>query len=327
MKDEGIISKLIDAFKLPLNVASACNLKLFTVLVALGFSAPSLAADRYRMPKAGDDMVGSSYKIDIKKGDTVTSIRHGHGVSYDELLMANPHIDFDHLRAGQRVLIPKRFILPPFRRGIVVNIPELRMYYFTPDGKYVYTFPVGLGRSQWRTPVASTKVIRKKADPTWTPPDSIRKYTREKTGRELPQVVPAGPNNPLGKYALYLGISGYMIHGTNALNTVGTFISSGCVRLGAEDIALLFEQVEVNTPVRFIYYPIKAGWSDNKLYLESHPAVGSYGKRERSDLNDPTVQGALYHALEQRPAKLSQPTIAKNLKERNGVPEVIGYGI
>ncbi len=285
------------------------------------------AADRYRMPRAGNDMVGANYLIEVKKGDTVTSIRHSNGVSYDELLMANPGIDFDNLRAGQKVLIAKRFVLPPFRQGIVVNIPELRLYYFTPDGDYVYTFPVGLGRSKWRTPVISTKVVRKKANPSWTPPDSIRRYTREKTGRELPKVVPPGPNNPLGRYAFYLGVSGYMIHGTNVLNSVGTFISSGCVRLAAEDVALLFEQVDVGTPVRFIYYPIKAGWSDNKLYLESHPAVGSYGEKERSDLNDPTARGALFRALEMRPSKLSKPAILKNLKERTGVPEVIGYGI
>lgn len=302
------------------------NLTMVLILV-LGIAASGWAADRYHMPRTGNDMVGSNYLVEVQKGDTVTSIRHSNGVSYDELMMANSDVDFDNLRAGQKVFIAKRFILPPFRKGIVVNIPELRLYYFTPDGEYVYTFPVGLGRNEWRTPVVSTKVVRKKIDPSWTPPESIRKYTKEKTGRDLPKVMPPGPNNPLGKYAFYLGVSGYMIHGTNSLNSVGTFISSGCVRLAAEDVALLYEQAAVGTPVRFIYYPIKAGWSDNKLYLESHPPVGSYSEQERSDLNDPTARGAIFRAIEMRPTKLSKSTILKNLKERTGVPEVIGYGL
>ena len=290
----------------------------------LGAFALAAIAAEYDMPPANDDIIGESYIITVEKGDSLTTIRKKHGISYDELLAANPTIDFYKLRVGQKVFIPKEFILPKFRRGIVINTAELRLYYFTPDGKQVYTFPVGLGRSGWRTPLTSATVIRKAEHPAWYVPDDIRAYVLKKTGRLLPEVVKPGPKNPLGNYALYLSKSGYLIHGTNAPRSVGTFISSGCARLLRKPIEFLYQEVTVGTPVHIIYYPNKAGWRGNKLYLESHTSIDSYAKKPDSPLNTISVRTAIYEAIYHRPAYIDWQAVKHITSEHFGFPQVIG---
>jgi L,D-transpeptidase ErfK/SrfK len=282
-------------------------------------------ASEYSMPPMGDDIIGQNYIITVGSGDSLTKIRQQHDISYEELLEANPQIDFYKLRVGQKVIIPKQFILPKFRHGIVINIPELRLYYFTPDGEYVYTYPVGLGRKDWRTPLTSATVVNKEADPIWKVPKSIRDYVFNKTGELLPDEVYPGPKNPLGKYALYLSTPGYLIHGTNAPTSVGTFISSGCMRLMREPIETLYEKVQIGTPVHVIHYPYKAGWRGNKLYLESHRPVDSYTYKPESELNELDVRPAIYEAIHLRPAKINWSLVSKNVREHFGIPEPIGY--
>jgi L,D-transpeptidase ErfK/SrfK len=300
---------------------TSLTLKIFLLLV---LTVTALAAE-YRMPTNGDDVVGQNYTITVGSKESLTTIRKEHGVSYDELLEANPNINFYKLKVGQKVLIPKQFVLPRYRSGIVINIPELRLYYFTPDGRYVYTFPIGLGRENWRTPLISATVTRKAEDPPWVVPDSIRNYVYNKNGTVLPDVVPPGPKNPLGKYALYLSKRGYLIHGTNAPKSVGTFISSGCMRLLREPIETLYEQVAIGTPVHIIHYPYKAGWLGNRLYLESHKPIISYTYKPVSPLNNADVHEAIYYAMHLRPAKINWQAVSQNVKEELGIPEPIGY--
>ncbi len=291
------------------------------------FFATTVNADvsEYDVPPLGNDIVGKVYTITIEKGDSLTSIREGHDISYDSLLEANPTINFYKLKVGQKIIIPKQFILPKIRRGIVVNIPELRMYYFSPDGNKVYTFPVGLGRKNWRTPLISTTVVNKRADPVWHVPESIRNYVRNKTGEELPDVVMPGPKNPLGKYALHLNSDGYLIHGTNVQTSVGTFISSGCMRLMREPIEFLYQEVEVGTPVNVIHCPTKAGWRGSELYIESHKPIDSYVTRN-SPLNI-NPEEAIYDAIHLHPAEINWRQVSRNIQQHLGIPEVIGCEI
>lgn len=290
----------------------------------LGAFALATIAAEYDMPPIGDDLIGESYTITVEEGESLTTIRKKHGISYNELLAANPTIDFYKLRVGQKVFIPKTFILPKFRHGIVINTAELRLYYFTPDGKQVYTFPIGLGRPGWRTPLTAATIVRKAEHPPWYVPDDIRAYVLKKTGRLLPEVVKPGPKNPLGNYALYLSKSGYLIHGTNAPRSVGTFISSGCARLLRKPIEFLYQEVEVGTPVHIIYYPNKAGWRKNELYLESHTPIDSYAKKPESPLNEVNVQTAIYEAIYHRPAHVDWQKVKRITKEHFGFPQVIG---
>ena len=297
---------------------------LVNVVVLTSFLATSGLATEYRMPPYGDDLVGENSVYTVQEGDSLTTIRKEFGVSYEELIDANPHINFYKLKVGQDVIISKQFILPRFRRGIVINIPELRLYYFTPDGNYVYTFPVGLGRPGWRTPLFSTKVRKKAPDPVWYVPDSIRNYVLNKTGELLPDSIPPGPNNPLGRFAIYLQKPGYLIHGTNRPSSVGTFISSGCMRLLREPIEQLYYAVQPGTPVYVIHHPIKAGWRGKTLYLETHEPIKSYLHRKNSPLNNIDVASAIHHAIHLRPARIDWDAVRKNISQHLGIPEPIG---
>ena len=150
------------------------------------------------------------------------------------------------------------------RNGILINIGDLRLYYYE-DGKLIDSFPIGIGRSGWETPLGKAKVIKKKKDPIWIPPESVRKEDPS-----LPKVVAAGEDNPLGNRAFYLSMPSYLIHGTNKPYGVGMRVSHGCIRLYPEDIEILYELVNEGTKVNIINQPIKAGWNSNKLYIEVH---------------------------------------------------------
>jgi L,D-transpeptidase ErfK/SrfK len=299
-------------------------MKIGIFLILLGCFSLSVLATEYEIPPPGNDIVGQNYAITVHRGDSLTTIREQNDVSYSELVEANPNINFYRLMVGEKVIIPKQFILPKYRRGIVINTAELRIYYFDPDGSHVHTFPIGLGRIDWRTPLAETAVVDKKENPTWHVPKDIHDYVLEKTGEELPDEIPPGPDNPLGNYALYLSKSGYMIHGTNAPNTVGIFASSGCMRLLREPIELLYQEARVGTPVHIIHHPCKAGWRGNKLYMESHAPVDSYEEQPESILNETNTRAVIYEATHLHPAYIDWDAVSQIIKTHTGIPQLIG---
>lgn len=298
-------------------------MKIYSITLIIFISLAAYAGE-YPMPPPGNDIVGRSYIIVVRNGNSLDTIRENHDISYDELLEANPNINFYRLRVGQKVIIPKQFILPKYRNGIVINIAELRIYYFTPDGKYVYTYPAGLGRVDWRTPLTSATVVRKQEYPVWHVPKDIRNYIFEKTGELIPKDVLPGPKNPLGKYALYLSKSGYMIHGTNAPRSVGTFISSGCIRLLQEPIELLYQEAQIGTPVHIIHQPNKSGWHNDKLYLESHVPIDGYTELPASSLNVLDTQSVIYDAIHLRPAYIDWDSVSRITRDHRGLPQQIG---
>ena len=174
-----------------------------------------IQAAKYPMPTPGNDIIGELIVAHAQPGETINQIGVRYGIGLHEMLEANPQLNQDELYGGEEVIVPTQFVLPKYRKGIVINLAELRLYYFMPNGRYVFTYPVGLGRRGWRTPTTSTTVIRKTTNPVWTVPSTIRTYVLEETGKLLPGSVPPGPENPLGPYALYIGTHGYLIHGTN----------------------------------------------------------------------------------------------------------------
>jgi L,D-transpeptidase ErfK/SrfK len=174
---------------------------------------------------------------------------------------------------GTQIVLPTRFILPDApREGIVINIAEMRLYYYPtlPDHRpQVVTFPISIGREEWQTPLTTTSITAKVKDPTWYPPESVRKE-HAADGDPLPKMVPPGPDNPLGRYALRLGLASYLIHGTNKPFGIGMQVTHGCMRLYPEDMEALFAAVAVETPVRIVNQPYKAGWHEGELFLEVH---------------------------------------------------------
>lgn len=218
-------------------------------------------------PAAADDIAGVQRSYLISAKDTLYDIALENGLGITELRAANPGIDPWLPPPGREVTLPTAHLLPSGpRQGIVINLGDRRLYFFGPRPGEVSSFPIGIGHAATVTPVGVTTVVGKRENPTWIPPASIREEHPS-----LPAAVAPGPGNPLGKHALDLGWPSFVVHGTNRPYGIGRRISHGCIRLRADDIAQLFETVEIGIPVRVVDEPVKVGWSDGELYLEVHP--------------------------------------------------------
>jgi len=232
-----------------------------------------LHAAAYTLPDNGDSVVGVVTTMRLKYEDTLAEVAERYGVGYQELLDANPDIDPWLPGEGTVIRLPTAYVLPNApRQGIVINVAEYRLYYYEADAPRVITYPVGIGRTDFPTPLIETRVVGRIENPSWTPTESARKEHAE-WGDILPPVVPPGPDNPLGKVALQLSTPGYFIHGTNKPFGVGQMVSHGCIRLYAEHIATLAEMVPNGTPVYIVNQPFKLGWRDSALYAETHPEM------------------------------------------------------
>lgn len=199
--------------------------------------------------------------------DTFIHLARDYDLGFVEMRAANPGVDPWVPGAGTRLVLPTEHLLPDApQEGVVINIPEMRIYYYEKEGEEPKTFPIGIGREGLETPRGETKVVRKAEGPTWRPTPRMLKEDPK-----LEPVVPPGPDNPLGTHALYLGWPQYLIHGTNKPFGIGRKISSGCIRMYPEDITQFFEMVPVGTKVTVVDQPVKMGWVDDVLYLEANP--------------------------------------------------------
>ncbi len=278
----------------------------------------------YYMPSAGNDLIGHMTTAKVMPGESISDLAFRYDLGYTELLDANPGLARHKIKTERDLIIPTQYILPPqqYRYGIVINIAEMRVYYFPKNKNIVYTFPIALGKIGWRTPLGKTYIVRKEEAPEWNVPKSIQKYTLEKYGRELPDVVPPGPENPLGDYALYLGMHGFVMHGTNDYTTIGRLVSSGCIRLYNRDITKLYDNVPLRTPVNIIYYPTKAGWQNGKLYLESHRRIShEEGMYESKML---PANSVIHHVIVGKSVNINWNEVGKVVRRRSGIPQLIG---
>ncbi len=219
-------------------------------------------------------VIGEPQIVYTKEENTFSDLAREYGLGYDEIVAANPDIDPWLPGDGTAVLLPTQYVLPDVsRRGLILNIASKRLFYFpeVADGApaQVLTYPIGIGRVGWETPLGDTTVISKARDPSWYVPASVRRE-RAEMGNPLPAVVPPGPDNPLGHFVLKLDMPGYLIHGTNQPYGVGMRVSHGCIRLYPENIEPLYGMVGIGEPVTIINEPYLAGWRDGELYFESH---------------------------------------------------------
>lgn len=217
-----------------------------------------------------------------QSGDTLPDIGRHFGLGFTDIAAANPDLDAWVPKPGSRITLPLQFILPESpRKGIVINLPNMRLFYYpesgTKEASEIITYPVGIGREGWSTPTGQAFIIEKRANPSWTVPDSIlREHAAD--GDPLPKVVKAGPDNPLGQYALRLSLANYLIHGTNKPYGIGMRVSHGCVQLYPEHIEPLFNEVSAGTPVRIVNQPYLIAWHENRLYLQAHKPLDSTPK-------------------------------------------------
>jgi L,D-transpeptidase ErfK/SrfK len=286
-------------------------------------------ASVYTLPADGSAVVGTDAAVTTVYEDTLPDLAHRYSLGYYEIIRANPGLDVWLPGAGKRVLLPGKRILPPGpREGIVVNLPEHRLYYYpkprnSHEQRVVLTFPISVGKMDWRTPLGETRVIAKIRNPAWYPPESIRKE-HAKNDDPLPKMVPAGPDNPLGDFALRLaaGRGEYMIHGTNNPTAVGMSVTHGCIRMYPEDVAALFPLIAVGTRVWLVNEPVKVAWVDGQLLLEAHPPVDDEGQTVEPDLQ--VLSKLLDRALGDSSAAIHWDLARKTLQAANGIPTVVG---
>ena len=233
-----------------------------------------LDPNRFELAAPDQTVVGETQIVFARHEDTLSDLAREYGLGYDELIAANPDIDPWLPGEGTPIVLPTQYVLPHVEQtGLVLNIATKRLFYFPPVADdatpYVLTYPIGVGRVGWETPVGETTVISKARDPHWWVPASVRREHAE-MGNPLPAVMPPGRDNPLGSRVLKLDMPGYLIHGTNQPYGVGMRVSHGCVRLYPENIELLYELVDVGELVTIVNEPFQFGRRDGMLFFEAH---------------------------------------------------------
>lgn len=276
------------------------------------------------------DYVGEMMAYKSTGKDDFPGIARMYEVGYVELRAANQGVDPWLPGEGTPIRIPSMYILPDAKKeGIVINLPEMKLYYFPEDGSEPLVYSVGIGRDGLDTPIGVTSIVRKQVAPSWRPTRRMREEDPE-----LPALVEPGPENPLGTHAMYLGWASYAIHGTNKPFGIGRRVSSGCIRMYPESIIDIYERINKGTKVTVVDQAIKIGWIDDELFLEAHPEI--------SQVNDMEIYGrvsdyrfdeyALRLLIKAKKAKSSEgqdviidwQTVRHAVKERNGYPVRIG---
>lgn len=281
---------------------------------------PPIHPNRFVVQSADDSVIGEPQVVFAGETDTLSDLAREYGLGFDEIVAANPDVNPWLPGDGMPVLLPTQYVLPDVpREGLVLNIAAKRIYYFPElpveggedSSQVVLTFPIGIGRVGWETPLGATSVVSKAVDPTWYVPASVRRE-HEEMGDPLPAVVPPGPDNPLGNRVLKLDMPGYLIHGTNQPYGVGMRVSHGCVRLYPENIEWLFELVDVGETVTIINEPYLLGRRDGEWFFEGHAPL-------EDDTVDPGERlDALLAAAELDPAPADHVRTVASIG--NGVP-------
>lgn len=285
-------------------------------------AAVRASAETMPLPPDDVDLIGAVRTVRALHEDTLLDIARRAQLGHDEIILANPDVDRWIPGEGTEVILPTRYVLPRAeRKGLVLNVPEMRIYYF-PEAKrgeppVVKTYPVSVGRMDWSTPLGKAKIATKQKDPAWYPPQSIREEAAAR-GETLPEVVPPGPANPLGRYALRLSIPGYLIHGTDKPWGIGMRVTHGCLRLYPEHSEMVYNEVPVGTQVQIVNQPVKVGWLAGVLYMEVHPPLEEDVVRQHALMN--IALDVLDSALQKRRVAVSGRAINEAVRAQSGMP-------
>ncbi len=292
-----------------------CGLLLAALSVRATFGAAHAAPVAAR-----DAVIGRLEYYTVGPNENLLLVARKENLGYIEIVAANPGVDPWLPQPGRTLILPKAHVLPDApHKGIVINLPELRLYYYDDRTMPVITYPIGVGRLGRETPIGTTTIVRKREAPTWTPPASIR---RERPG--LPPFVPPGPENPLGDYALDLGWPSYVVHGTNRAYGIGRRVSSGCIRLYPEDIERLFAMVKVGTRVTVVDQPVKLGWSQGHLFIEIHPDALEGDELEQRGWFTPgsiaDLEARVRAFAGSEAGRIEWPTVRAVARSKRGIP-------
>lgn len=264
-------------------------------------------------------LIGELAAVESRENDTLPDIGRHFGLGYNDITAANASVSAWTPRANSRVLLPLQFIVPDApRKGIVLNVANMRMFYYPKKQRNkVFTYPVGIGRDGWNTPMGTTSIAVKTPNPDWHVPPSIHREHAAK-GHHLPSVVRSGPDNPLGFYAMRLAVGSYLIHGTNKPFGIGMQISHGCVQMYPEDIEVLFKKVAVGTPVFIVHDPYLTAWHDNMLYLEANEPLENWARSKRQLKKQ--VSKELSKIAKKHHATIDWAKVDSVIDRANGIP-------
>jgi L,D-transpeptidase ErfK/SrfK len=280
-----------------------------SVAAAHSYSFPETSWEQERQSMKTRTVVGVPEKHTVRDGETLLDIARDYGLGYLDLERLYPDLDPWLPPVGQELILPRQWVLPTTARAdVIINLPELRLYYFSKqnEASLVQTFPVGLGSTEKPTPVGIFPISEKRKTPYWYIPKSLQDKYKQK-------VMAPGPKNPLGDYWIGLGHSSYGLHGTNNPWSVGRLATNGCIRLYPEHIRPLFDQLEMGQKVQLVYEPVKLGLVGGKIFAEAHPDIYNM------------IDDYLYSAYQKLTALgLSQHVDLHKyghvLKQRNGMP-------
>lgn len=314
----------------PVMGSSSRGRLMLLVLLTLGTLSTAHAAEL----SIEEDVVGELVLAASVASDTLSDLARAYDQGYLEMRHANPEIDPWLPGEDTEIVIPSRYVLPATQRsGLVINVPEMRLYYFPPhtkeskqgaesnNGPRVVTHPISIGRQEWNTPHGLTKIVAKIKDPPWYPPESIREEHAAK-GDILPKIVPAGPDNPLGAYKMRLGLPGYLIHGTNKPYGIGMRVTHGCIRMYPKDVEAIFDLVPLGTQVAIVNQPYKVGLSHGAIYLEVHPHLDEDNEIFRDEYTH--VVNLVLEKVGDLEVSLQWGALQEALKHQTGMPTQIG---
>jgi L,D-transpeptidase ErfK/SrfK len=289
------------------------------------FAASILASSLASMQAmaASPALIGDAETHRTTVDDSLLDLARKYDVGYVAMIAANPVLDPWVPGAGKDILLPTQHLLPQApHEGIVINIAEMRLYYFPEKDGVPETYPIGIGEEGSETPSGETRIVRKVANPTW-----YRTQNEIKAKPWAPKIVPPGPDNPLGAYALYLGWPSYLIHGTDDWRRVGRRDSRGCLGVYPEDIEKLYNEVKIGTRVTVVNQPVKFGWVGDRLYMEVHPTPRQADQLEVenvADFDDPKgIVKTILATAKDAVNRLDWAAIRQAAKDRNGIPVAI----
>jgi len=289
--------------------------KIILIIILLVLITPDIyASGAFPINDPSMTIIGFNDTYTIKDKETLLELARDYDVGYNEINAANGGVDPWLPKKGTKIVIPTRWLLPDILdNGIVINLAEMRLYYFfsAMGSKYVKTFPIGIGANGFDTPIGTYKITAKVKDPIWRIPRSIKaEYP------DLPDYVPPGPDNPLGKYWIELS-DGYGIHGTNRPLGIGRRVSHGCIRLYPEDIKVLFTLARWGAQVKIVNEPVKTGVYNDNVYVEIH----------RSGKNDKELLQIAIDKLSRKPLKdkVNMRSLLQEIKSASGLPAVISH--
>ncbi|TBU91298.1 L,D-transpeptidase family protein [Stutzerimonas kirkiae] len=294
--------------------------RLFALCLSSLLLAGTSQALEFPLPPEGEDVIGEIRVVKARYEDTFALIGESNDLGYLEMVAANPGVDPWLPGEGTDIILPTRFILPPGpREGIVINLPEYRLYYYPPGEQVVHTYPLGIGREGWGSPLGTARITAMTPNPAWYPPASIRQEHAE-AGDPLPSVVPAGPDNPLGPFKMSLSMPGYLIHGSNKKFGIGMQVSHGCFRMLNENVLELARMVRVGTPVRIIDEPYKFGISGGRVYFEAHAPLPGEAGLTLLDKHAKVANALLQEQATTRSLRLDWEVIREIIAGEDGLP-------